>query len=506
MESPNSHGSQERRLEILIVEDSPAQADLLSHVLMEKGYTTMTACNGREALTMIRAARPFIVISDIIMPEVDGYQLCRAIKTDDALKDTPVILLTALSDPEDVLKALECGADGFFTKPYDEDYLVSRINGITMNAQLRRESKMQPGAEVFFNGRRYRIASERSQILDLLLSTYETAVMRNRELKRLKEKLEVLNESLEQTVEERTGALVAEIEERKKAQEELQKHREHLQDLVSERTAELLARNNELRREISERKQAEREINRLNSELVQRARDLEIAMEDLESFSFSVSHDLKAPLRVINGFTYLLTEKHLARLTPDAARLLNLISENTRKMGELIDDVLEFSRAGRREMKPREIDMEKLARSVAEGLTPSLGSRTVRIEVGELSPALGDESALRQVFFNLISNAVKFTRSMESALIQVGCREERDENTYYVKDNGVGFDERYADKLFGVFQRLHSATEFEGSGIGLAIVKRIIFKLGGRVSAESRLNEGATFSFTLPRPPHDGQG
>ncbi len=498
--SENSQGRERRNpIEILIVEDSPAQASLLNHTLTANGYAARTACNGREALASLQTARPLIVISDIVMPEMDGFQLCRAIKSNDPTKDLPVVLLTALSDPEDVLRGLECGADGFITKPYDEDYLLSRLEHAIANARLRAESGDHTGGELLFKGQKYCIASDRRQILDLLLSTYETAVRRNRELQELKEKLELLNESLEYKVLERTAALTAEIEERKKIQEELQKHREHLEELVSGRTAELLASNRQLHREIAERSQAEREIKRLNVELERHARELETANKDLESFSYSVSHDLKTPLRAISGFSGLLMDKYIADIPSDARRFLDRIMESVQTMTQLIDDMLEFSRAGRREIKLREIDMEQLVQTTVEGLRPSAGNRSLRFEIGKLAPALGDETAIRQVFFNLISNAIKFTRTKEDAIIEVGCREESDESVYFVRDNGVGFDEKQAERLFGVFQRLHSANEFEGTGVGLAIVKRVVNKLGGRVHAEGKVNEGATFYFALPR-------
>ena len=209
--------------DILIVEDSPTQAEELQYILEKNGYCVVAAHNGREALDMLLTKKPILVISDIVMPEMDGFELCRRIKGNDALKEIPVILLTALSDPEDVLRGLECGADNFIIKPYDGSYLIARVHHMLINTELRKESKLQIGVEIFFKEQKYFITSERQQILDLLLSTYETAVMKNCELKVVQEKLEALNEQLEEKVEERTAALIAEIEERKKAEEDLRK-------------------------------------------------------------------------------------------------------------------------------------------------------------------------------------------------------------------------------------------------------------------------------------------
>jgi len=488
-----------RRTRILIVEDSKLQADLLEYVLIQHGYEVASARNGVEALEMVGSANPFIIISDIVMPVMDGFEFCRKIKSEEKLKEIPVILLTALSDPEDVLKGLESGADGFITKPYDEDYLLSQISRVILNQHMRDSSKNESGVEILFKGQRYSISSERKQILDLLLSTYETAVMKNHQLKELKEELEVLNESLERKVDQRTTALVAEIVERKKAEEELRKHREHLEELVEERTAELRKINEQLCREIAERKEAEVKIQQLNEELEHHARDLEVANKDLESFSYSVSHDLKAPLRAISGFSQIVMERFAPGLQPEAARLLGFVRDNTAKMNQLIDEILAFSKAGRGEIRVGEIDIDRLVGTLVEELKPLWEGRTLAFSIKPLKPAYGDAGAVRQVFFNLISNSLKFTRPKESATIEIGSDEVGSEVVYYVHDNGVGFDGDHAEMLFGIFRRLHSAKEFEGTGIGLAIVKRIVTKLGGRVWAKGETGKGATLYFTLPK-------
>ncbi len=486
------------KIRILIVEDSKLQADLLEYVLTQNRYEVATARNGIEALELIAAVKPLVVISDIVMPEMDGFELCRRIKSDDTTRDIPVMLLTALSDTEDVLKGLECGADSFITKPYNEDYLLAQISHVILNLHMRDDAAGESGVEILFKGQKFLITSERRQILDLLLSTYETAVAKNRQLKELKEELEVLNESLERKVDQRTTALVAEIVERKKAEEELKKHREHLEVLVEERTGELRSINEQLSREIADRKEAEKLVQRLNADLEHRARDLEIANRDLESFSYSVSHDLKAPLRAVSGFSQILVERHRSGLQPEAARLLSLVQENAARMGQLIDEILAFSKAGRGEIRAGEIDIERLVASLVEELRPLWEGRALTFKIQTLLPAYGDAGAVRQVFFNLVSNSIKFTRPRESAIIEIGCQAGGGENTYYVCDNGVGFDGRHVNRLFGLFRRLHGQKEFEGTGIGLAIVKRIVGKLGGRVWAEGDVGKGATFYFTLP--------
>ncbi len=256
-------------------------------------------------------------------------------------------------------------------------------------------------------------------------------------------------------------------------------------------------------RDITKRKLAEEEIKRLNAGLEHLVRDrtalLEASNKELEAFSYSVSHDLRAPLRAIDGFSHMLLDDYTDKLDAEGRRRLDVIRSSTQKMGQLIDDLLAFSRMGRREITQSDIDMAGLARAVGEELRTAIPERILQFTVNTLPPARGDQSMVRQVFANLLSNAVKFTRPREAAIIEVGGRADEGENVYYVRDNGVGFDMQYVNKLFGVFSRLHSVEEFEGTGVGLALVQRIIHRHGGRVWAEGKVNEGATFYFTLTR-------
>ena len=235
----------------------------------------------------------------------------------------------------------------------------------------------------------------------------------------------------------------------------------------------------------------------LEHQVVERTQALRETNAELEAFSYSVSHDLRAPLRAIHGFARILLEDHGTELQPEAKRVLGVIDENTRRMGQLIDDLLSFSRLGREEVETARVDMTELVRSVADEVRRAAGDRPLDIKIGPLPPARGDRDMLRQAVMNLVDNAAKFTRRRSPGQIEVGHRADGAETVYYVKDNGAGFDPRYAGKLFGVFQRLHRAEEFEGTGVGLAIVQRIVQRHGGRVWAEGQLDAGATFFFTL---------
>jgi signal transduction histidine kinase len=234
----------------------------------------------------------------------------------------------------------------------------------------------------------------------------------------------------------------------------------------------------------------------LEMRVEQRTAELQAANHELEAFSYSVSHDLRAPLRAIAGFVQILEDDHSVALDATARRHLERVRVNARRMGQLIDDLLAFSQIGRTTLQRQTVDVMAMATTVAHDAVAASG-RAINLSISPLPPCNGEPALLNQVFVNLISNAVKFTSKADNATISIGSAD-NGETVYYVRDNGVGFDARYSEKLFGVFQRLHRADDFEGTGVGLAIVHRIIHRHGGRIWAEGGVNEGATFFFTLP--------
>ncbi len=226
-------------------------------------------------------------------------------------------------------------------------------------------------------------------------------------------------------------------------------------------------------------------------------RQLETANLELESFSYSVSHDLRAPLRAVNGFAGIVLEDYGPQLPEQGRQYLERIRKGGARMGELIDDLLEFSRLSRQSLRPGTVDHLRQVQTTLEELKTQHEGRQIQFQIGGLPPCPGDSALIRQVWANLLSNAIKYSRQRHPAIIEIGCHRENGENVYFVRDNGTGFDMQYAHKLFGVFQRLHRADEFEGTGVGLAIVQRIVHRHGGRVWADAKENEGATFRFTL---------
>ena len=317
-------------------------------------------------------------------------------------------------------------------------------------------------------------------------------------------KLRRVSGELERRVEQRTAdlnqshrQLEVEIHERKLAEETIRQARDHLEKRVQERTAKLASSNAELIREVAERKRAENDIRSLNSQLVQRSAQLEASNKELEAFSYSVSHDLRAPLRGIDGFSQAVLEDYDEKLDDSGRSYLQRVRAASQRMSQLIDAMLNLARLTRADIHTQDFNMSVIVTEILDDLQKMEPEREVTCIVANDLHATADSKLLRAVLENLLGNAWKFTRQQEAPCIEFGHGQYKGQAAYFVKDNGAGFDMTYSHKLFGTFQRLHAYTEYPGVGVGLATVHRIIQRHGGQIWAEGKVDEGATFHFTL---------
>ena len=412
-------------LRLLIVDDQAIQRRLLRAQLEGEGHSVLEAVDGVAALQLLERQEVDAVISDILMPNMDGYRLCREVRKSDKFGALPLILYTSTYDSgADRQLAQSIDADGYLVKPAPTPVILDALREAMQKAARRKPRPLQPD---------------------------ETQVLHQ------------YSQVLVHKLEERNVQLQEALEELRRAHEEILELNRGLERRVAQRTAELEAANHEL-----------------------------------ESFSYSVSHDLQAPLRHIGAYTAMLLHEMEAQLSPNAMRYLEAITAASGRMGQLIENLLRFSRAGRAEMRKGEVDLNALVQTCIHELAMATHGRDVAWKVAPLPAATGDYAMLSQVFANLLGNAAKYTTPRENAVIEIGSAgEDNGQVVLFVRDNGVGFDMQYADKLFEVFQRLHRADEFEGSGIGLTSVHRIIARHGGRIWAEGKPGEGATFYFTL---------
>lgn len=548
---------------ILIAEDSGVQAFMLRHILSEQGYETSIVNNGLLALEMAERLRPALIVSDVNMPGMGGYELCRRIKADPDLGTTPVILVTSLSGPDDVLLGLKSGADSFVIKPYDKSHLLARVAHALERPPARTVADGDSGEDIIFHGEKHRITASRAQILNLLMSTYDATVQRNKELhdsrRQLAERtaemlaanrfLDSIIENIPDMVFIKDAAELKFVQLNRAGEELIGLLREQMlgksdhdffprqqSDFFVAKDREVLASRGQM--EISEepiqtmgkgvrllrtkkvavlnehgepthllgisedvtvQRQMENEISKLNDSLTARAAELEASNKSLESFTSAATHDLRSPLSVIGGYASMLEKKYAQHLDQKGQHYLAVISTTIKSMAKLIDDLLAFSRLGQSEISKTAVNVHELVQHVIHELLHHVpdGKKPV-IELGHLPPAPADAALLRQVWVNLLSNAAKYSRDAKTPLIRVSGRVEGTEVIYAVQDNGAGFSMQEYDKLFEMFQRLHTDQQFEGTGVGLPIVQRIVTRHGGRVWAEGKIGQGAVFYFALP--------
>lgn len=448
--------------EILIVEDSPTQAMELKLTLEQYGFRISIVGNGRDALDwLLLNDPPALVVSDIVMPELDGYELCRAIRKNESLKNIPVILLSFLSDSCDILKGLESGASNFIVKPYSTDYLVSYIRKELSGKRRGGEDCPQAPFAIEHGGREYAIGSNVHQIVDILLATYGTAVHKNEELVKAETELRLLNEHLEEKVRERTAALTAEIAQRRRVEEELRKKSE---------------------------------------ELTAYSAKLERSNRDLQDFAFVASHDLQEPVRKIQTFVDRLITRPDEFLDEKGRDYLERIGRSAGRMQELILALLKYSRLTSHAGQFPRVDLMESVEEALSDLRVPCEDSGARIEIGCLPTVEADPVQMRQLFQNLLGNALKY-RGEKAPVIRVYAEPGECEGFHEIRveDNGIGFDECYLDAIFKPFQRLHGrSAPYEGTGMGLAICRKIVERHGGSITARSRRPGGAVFLVRLP--------
>jgi len=372
------------KLNILIADDNPGNILALQHLVAAEDRIVYSARSGNEALKMILTNPPDLLLLDVHMPEMDGFEVAKTIRQNPKTKDIPIIFVTAeRKEHHSMIKGFEEGAIDYLFKPLDPEITKAKVS-VLLKMQLQKK----------------------------------------------------------------------------------------------------------------ELEQADKQINELNQQLQKNVASLEIANKDLESFSYSISHDLRSPLRAIGGYAGMLAEDYQDKLDAEGKRMIANITSNANKMSQMVDKLLEFSRLGKMAVQKHEVNMERLVRDCINEIMKS-SEHQPAITTTVLPGMKADPVLLSHVWTNLIANAIKYSSKKRESKIEIGSYSEQGKIVYFIKDNGAGFDMAYADRLFGVFQRLHKEEDFQGTGAGLAIVKRIINKHGGEIWAEGKANKGASFYFTL---------
>ena len=606
---------------ILIVDDKPANIISLEGLLAEKDRIILTANSGREALNTTLNKDIDLIVLDVQMPVMDGFEVAQILKSNKRTRDIPIIFASAeRTEHKFMMKGFEEGAIDYLFKPLDPGIAKAKV-AVLLKIQLQKKELIEKNLSLeksallinnsadiigiidattfkieeingaftsilgytpqetkgttlhFFLGDEDRLLVQKLSQQDKREFSFETRVYcKNRTIKWLQWKVvskygkwfvnarditeikqgEKIRNYLAIVVKQSKDAIYIHDHEGRiiswnEGAEEIYSYTEKeavkmkiwniipeyllpqievmvekiiqgekIHDVESRRITKhgkiidvlfsasvITDPNNDQKsivineKEITEQKIAAEQIKQLNIDLQNNVEQLETINHDLESFSYSVSHDLRAPLRALSGYSSILEDEYMPMLDDEAKRLLGNIQSNAQKMGVLIDDLLAFSKLGRKQVNKVKVDMHDMVESIVTNM--NVLDHKAKINIKPIISTDVDYSLLNQVWVNLISNAIKYSANSKNPQIEIGSVELEKEIKYYVKDNGAGFDMNYVDKLFGVFQRLHSAEEFEGTGVGLAIVNKIITKHGGKVWAEGKVNEGASFYFTIPR-------
>lgn len=513
------------QINILLVDDMPANLLTLEAVLETLELNMVRAYSGKEALQKMDQMQFAVVLLDVQMPGIDGFETASEMRRREHLAFTPIIFMTAadLGDSA-ILRGYEEGGADVLLKPFAPEILRSKVRIFVelfrKNKALQKQTaELAAAREVLQKSRDFYL-----YLFDRFPSLVWRADIEGQHNYFNQTWLEFTGRTLEQELglgwvegvhkEDRDrcfSTFRGALDKRQPFNMEY-RLRHHsgeyrwLQDSGSPffNPDGAFAGYIGSCYDITERKQAEVAIRDLNQDLerrvLERTGELQRTIQDLEAFSYSVSHDLRTPLRAINAFSRMLNEEEASQLKPESKRYLGLISEGAVRMGQLIDDLLAFSRLGRQPLEVSLVRMEELAREVVEESAVEYEGRNVQFTFDGLGEVYADRNLVKHVLQNLVSNALKFTQQQDPAIIALGCANTKHGRASYVRDNGPGLDMKYSEKIFGVFERLHTPEKYEGTGVGLAIAHRIIQRHGGHIWVESETGKGATFFFSLPKP------
>jgi len=503
-----------KNVKILLVDDKQENLYSLESLLEKEGLTFLKATSGSEALKLALDNEIGLILLDVQMPEMDGFEVARILKSSEKTRYIPIIFVTAHSkEIGSMLKGYAEGGIDYLLKPLEPEITRAKVDSFIKLYKQKKELEQKDIAL-----KNLGLLVNNTADIMCILSYNEDLLIENANA--------ACTKILGYETQELQGSKVFDYFYHKEDTENIidlcKPTNGVLNDIVKNEN-KFKCKDGGYRwlmwsavfrggkwfvnaKDISEQKIAEEnlklkttELIKANSLLEEHVLKLKETNKELDAFTYSVSHDLRAPLRHIISFSGLLEKKYKEVLDENGIELLNTIIESSKKLNTLIDDLLTLSRYSRQALNIQLINMNDLVQKIVKDLQQGEQEIKAKFIIQNLPEAKGDVGLLGQVFYNLISNAVKYSGKNESPLIEIGSVPEKSETIYYVKDNGVGFNMKFADKLFNVFQRLHSAEEFEGTGVGLSIVKRIIVKHGGRVWAESKINEGATFYFSLPK-------
>lgn len=561
---------------ILIVEDSPSQAQLLKYILEKSEYRSKIARDGLEALAFIRENKPSLVVSDIVMPKMDGYALCKEIKSNDATKDIPVILLTSLSDAKEVIQGLSSGANSFITKPYNESFLITNVGKILSEENVQDRNTSPFSVEIQFEGKKRFINSDQQSVINLMLNIYDGAIQQNAELVKTRDELRLLNERLESLVEERTEDLLAETKVSQQIAEQLKeselifnqfmeyspvyvffkdaearslKLSKNYEQMLGQPINDLLGKTMDdlfpsdfakkviaddlkilndgkptmleeklngryyntikfpiyvknkptylagFKLDITDRKLVEEEIKHKNEQL-------QIVNAEKDKFYSIIAHDLKSPFNSILGYLDLLTENIRTYDIEKSEAMLGIIKTSAHNTFSLLEDLLIWaqSQSGKISFEPKKLKFSDICLQVVENVKQTADKKNIAIKnsYNEGIVAYADADMLKIILRNLISNAIKFTN--KGGRIDIGAKQKDSSLTISVTDSGVGIAPEVLTHLFDFSQtNTTKGTDNEGgTGLGLSLCREFVEKHGGKIWAESEVNRGSSFYFTLP--------